>query len=181
MFKRIVEIWLSKFFALSLTCVFLFRFVLSFISCCSIFKDHRLLAACSCDLFIISHFLAFVKGFCKSFLSFFLKFFCFAVPWLRLAATFILYHIFKRLSRGFEKVFWIFFQSRLARCRSWRDLYIISYFIAFVKRFCKSFSKVFCRPYDLLSRSSLVDSSYIIAHSFRFVNSFFNFSFTLCI
>ena len=76
---------------LSLTCVFLFCFVLSFISCCSIFKDHRLLAACSCDLFIISHFLAFVKGFCKSFLSFFLN--PFASPFLGFAWLQPLYYI----------------------------------------------------------------------------------------
>ena len=71
--------------------MFLFHFVLSFISCCSIFKDHRLLAACSCDLFIISHFLAFVKGFCKSFLSFFLS--SFASPFFGFARLRPLYYI----------------------------------------------------------------------------------------
>ena len=162
---------------MSLTCVFLFRFVLSFISCCSIFKDHRLLAACSCDLFIISHFLAFVKGFCKSFLSFFLN--SFASPFLGFAWLRPLYYItFSSVCQVVLRSFLNLFQSRLARCRSWRDLYIISYFIAFVKRFCKSFFESFSISFRF---HSLVDSSYIIAHSFRFVNSFFNFSFTLYI
>ena len=77
------------------------------------------------DSYIISYFEAFVKGFCKSFLSFFeVLFFLnsmfasllllapvrFRLPFaLSLDATFILYHIFLSLSRGFAKVFEVFF------------------------------------------------------------------------
>ena len=52
-------------------------------------------------------------------------------------ATWILYHILSHLSRGFAKVFWVFFA--LFCLLAWRDLYIISYSFAFVKRFLKSF------------------------------------------
>ena len=52
-------------------------------------------------------------------------------------ATWILYHILYRLSRGFAKVFWVFFV--LFCLLAWRDLYIISYSFAFVKGFLKSF------------------------------------------
>ena len=131
-----------------------------------------------CDLFIISHFLAFVKGFCKSFLSFFLS--SFALPFLAsLGCDLYIISHFQAFVKWFWESFLNLFQSRLARCRSWRDLYIISYFLAFVKRFCKSFSKVFCRPCGLLSRSSLVDSSYIIAQRSAFVNRFFKKSWNI--
>ena len=66
--------------------------------------------------------------------------FCRSLEFLS-CATWILYHILCRLSRGFAKVFLIFFNLSFAL--AWRDLYIISYSFAFVKRFLKSFSKFF--------------------------------------
>ena len=99
-----------------------------------------------------------------------------------LYATFILYHIFSSLSRGFEKSFLSFFRSpsRSSRFRSWRDFYIISYLKPFVKWFFKnswnSFLKLFfelCRFARLLC--SLAHSFNIIPHSAADVNPFFDF------
>ena len=82
-------------------------------------------------------------------------------------ATWILYHILCRLSRGFAKVFWVFFA--LFCLLAWRDLYIISYSFAFVKRFLKSFSKFFSlRTFQC----SLAHSFNIISYPFDFVKPF---------
>ena len=82
-------------------------------------------------------------------------------------ATWILYHILCRLSRGFAKVFLIFFILSFAL--AWRDLYIISYSFAFVKRFLKSFSKFFSlRAF----RCSLAHSFNIISYPSPFVKGF---------
>ena len=160
--------------------MFLFRFVLSFISCCSIFKDHRLLAACSCDLFIISHFLAFVKGFCKSFLSFFLKLFC--LPFLDFVWLRPLYYItFSSVCQVVSRKFFKSFSKPLGSLPLLtRPVYYI-----ILHRVCQEvlqkFFESFCRLCAcLLSRSSLVDSSYIIAHPVRNVKHFFRFFADLC-
>ena len=92
---------------------------------------------------------------------------CLPLAWgfLLSCATHILYHILRRLSRGFAKVFEVFFEVLFCwtRCPllysyplglafvcpcflAWRDLYIISYFLEFVKRFCKSFLSFFREP-----------------------------------
>ena len=148
MFKRIVEIC-DYFHQFSLALKPNLRFqasplcTLSFISCCSIFKDHHASSLnffqearrrFTRDLDIIPYLGAFVKGFSKSFFNFFSNRSMFVevrvdltgsfeeVPFQgssalidladlsfpSLYATFILYHIFWSLSRGFEKVFWVF-------------------------------------------------------------------------
>ena len=97
-----------------------------------------------CDSYIISYFEAFVKGFCKSFLSFFRS-----SVLLNLMSTRIPF----RSPRSLR------FRSGLLGSLAWRDLYIISYFIAFVKRFSKVFEVFFepvgSHPSLSLSRSQL--------------------------
>ena len=85
------------------------------ISCCSIFKDHSyqvflLILSLTRDLYIISYLEAFVKRFFKSFL-FFSNSLAFRLG--RFWLTLILYHIFNRLSRGFQKFFRAFFNLPL--------------------------------------------------------------------
>ena len=84
-----------------------------------------------CDLFIISHFLAFVKGFCKSFLSFFLKLFRLAV--LGFARLRPLYYI--TFSSVCQEVFQKFFRKFLRVIRKpfeklsrWQLIYYSTFF-----------------------------------------------------
>ena len=86
-----------------------------------------------------------------------------------LYATFILYHIFSSLSRGFEKVFKFFRRpSRSSRFRSWRDFYIISYLKPFVKWFFKiswnSFLKLFLNSAGSLDCFALSLTALILYH-----------------
>ena len=73
------------------------------------------------------------QGVFKSFLSFFRTrlLFRFGRFWL----TWILYHIFNRLSRGFSKVFLDFFQSPARRLRLANSLFSIPHLARFVKGF----------------------------------------------
>ena len=166
MFKRIVEIWLS-FISCSWVSLSCFSFALYFlISCCSIFKDHRLFAACfmrliyyitfpcvcqgvlqkffeffsqalllcrslasrGCDLYIISHFQAFVKGFWESFLKSFSK----PLGSLPLLARPVYYIILHRVC---QEVLQKFFESFLQTLRPafeklsrWQLIYYSTFF-----------------------------------------------------
>ena len=91
-----------------------------------------------CDLFIISHFLAFVKGFCKSFLRFFLKLFRFAV--LGFARLRPLYYItFSSVCQEVFQKFFKFFQT--AWLAASPDATCILYHT--FSRLSRGFSKIF--------------------------------------
>ena len=67
-----------------------------------------------------------------------------ALRFLSSLARLIYYIIFRAVCQGVLQKFLKFFSKLfLLRFLAWRDLYIISYFWAFVKRFCKSFLKFF--------------------------------------
>ena len=99
-FKRIVEIscYRSYFHIASSDASY---FVLSIISCCSIFKDQPYAASLSGDFVIISYPSRLVKRFLKSFFNFFLALLR-ASPY---RTAFIFYHIPLPLSRGFLHFF----------------------------------------------------------------------------
>ena len=69
-------------------------------------------------------------------------------------ATWILYHILCRLSRGFAKVFWDFFHS-LFRSRLTRPVYYIIFFRVCQEVFEKFFEVYFASHFSLFSRSQL--------------------------
>ena len=132
--KNCRDLWLSIIFSLtssvsfgSLTALYLIYLLLFNFqgpSCLPLAWGFALLR----DSYIISYSEAFVKGFCKKFLKFFSKF-CFTEP----DACFFIFH---PLGLAFA----------CPRFLAWRDLYIISYFLEFVKGFCKSFWGFFREP-----------------------------------
>ena len=150
MFKRIVEICDYSINSVQLQIPCLQGIwasplcTLSFISCCSIFKDH--LASSlnlsqeahrrfTRDLDIIPYLGAFVKGFCKSFFNFFLSHSMFVEVWIGGI----------RLIQAVP-----FFQGSANHIRNFpltrfftRDLYIIPYLFEFVKRFFKKTWSIF--------------------------------------
>ena len=104
------------------------------------------------------------QGVLQKFFKFFLKLFCFAVPWLRLATTFILYHIFKRLSRGLRKFFESFFKA--AWLAAVLDATCILYHT--FSRLSRGFAKVFRKFFaDLAAcfREALSLTAYILYHN----------------
>ena len=98
------------------------------------------------------------QGVLQKFFKFFLKLFRFAVPWLRLAATFILYHIFKRLSSGFDKVFKSFFKA--AWLAAALDATCILYHTS--ARLSRGFSKVFRKFFRFLFAFTLSLTAHIL-------------------
>ena len=143
-FKRIVEISfkLVSFRLHQVPSMFPHCTFLS-ISCCSIFKDHSCQALSACSVthtrliyYIISW------SVCQEVLQkffgifFFCSFLSFGLLRLfgRFWLTLILYHIFNRLSRGFQKFFY-FFQPPARRLSLADSLFSIPHLARFVKRF----------------------------------------------
>ena len=101
-----------------------------------------------------------------------------ALRFLSSLARLIYYIIFRAVCQGVLQKFLKFFSKLFSlRFLAWRDLYIISYFWAFVKRFCKSLLKFFSGPFGYRLRfrllCSLAHSFNIISHFFWFVKGFF--------
>ena len=134
----------AEIFEYNMLCFHLSLFNFQSAICCLFFRD---LQPRRDSLTIISHLFHFVKYFFKISWSFFN--FLFFVPAVFLTAR-LLYHKLSGLSRGFAKVFWVFFK-RFLRFND-RGLF---------------FSFFFCRPSD---------SSVIITLNIRFVNPFLSSS-----
>ena len=107
-----------------------------------------------CDLFIISHFLAFVKGFCKSFLRFFLN--SFASPFLAsLGCDLYIISHFQAFVKRFFKSFLSFFKPLGLPPLLTRPVYyiILSRVCQEVfQKFFESFLRVLRKPFEKLSR-----------------------------
>ena len=95
-------------------------------------------------------------------------------------ATHILYHIQSRLSRGFAKVFEVFFETLFASLSHLaRPLYYIIFLSVcqeVLQKFIEVFFWAFRLPTLLQAFVSLAHSFNIISHLLPFVNPFFAFS-----
>ena len=98
------------------------------------------------------------QGVLQKFFEFFSQALLLAVPWLRLAVTFILYHIFKRLSRGLRKFFESFFKA--AWLAAVLDATCILYHT--FSRLSRGFAKVFRNFFRFLFAFTLSLTAYIL-------------------